>query len=136
MNFNTKNKYATVFSSAGMTDIVFLLLIFFLLTSSFVIQPGIKVNLPKADQEEVPEERQQIVISIDDKEHFYLNGKQASENELLQNLYDSIQGLPDQVVIIQADKDARHEVVVKAMDYAKRAGARKLHIATSPLVEP
>lgn len=136
MNFSSKNHHATVFSAAGMTDIVFLLLIFFLLTSSFIIQPGIKVNLPKTETEDVPQEQQQIVISIDENEQYFLNGQKVFENELLTNLYDLLQASADKVVIIQADKNARHEAVVKAMDYARRAKATKLHIATAPMVEP
>ncbi len=135
MNFDNKHRHATVFSQAGMTDIVFLLLIFFLLTSSFVIQPGIKVNLPKSEEPDTPQENQQIVISIDAEERYYLNGQQTSDPELMQGLYDLVQESPDQIVIIQADKDARHEIVVGAMDYARRAGAVKLNIATAPIQE-
>ncbi len=135
MNFESRHRHATVFSQAGMTDIVFLLLIFFLLTSSFVVQPGIKVKLPETTSEEVPQENKQIVISIDENEQYYLNGQKVFENELLQNLYDLVQRSSDQVVVIQADKNARHEVVVKAMDYAKRSNATKLHIATESIID-
>ena len=133
MDFKTRHQHATVFSAAGMTDIVFLLLIFFLLSSSFVVQPGIKVKLPQTVVQEVPEEKQQVMISIDENEVIYINGKRTYETELLAELAPLIRVNPDQVVIIQADKDVRHEVVIKAMDYARRAGASKLHIATAPV---
>ncbi|MEL7170555.1 MAG: biopolymer transporter ExbD, partial [Bacteroidota bacterium] len=63
LDFSTGRKPLTVFSLAGLTDIVLLLLIFFLLTSSFVTQQGIRVNLPESAAG-VPEEQQFVSVAI------------------------------------------------------------------------
>ncbi len=133
MNFDNKLQHATAFSSAGLTDIIFLLLIFFLLSSSFIVQPGMKIVLPQSVTNEVPQENDRAIISIDKNEQFYLNGNLVNEEQLQQGLYDQIQQSSSKIVVIEADKDVRHELVVRAMDYARRANAQKLHIATEPI---
>ena len=63
MKFKTENKLLTAFNFSSLTDIVFLLLIFFLLSSTFIVQPGIKVKLPKSETTEITSDKN-ITISI------------------------------------------------------------------------
>ena len=72
MNFKSDQKLLTVFSFASLTDIVLLLLIFFLLSSSFVFQPGIKVQLPKAETGEQQSDRS-LVVTLTEQGAIFLD---------------------------------------------------------------
>ena len=81
MEFRTNRKLMVTFSAISLTDIVLLLLIFFLLSSSYVVQPGIKVELPKAvSAETTPEQR--IVITVTRQQEIFLNGKRVVLGDL------------------------------------------------------
>ena len=131
MNLKMEQKLLDSFSLSSLTDIVMLLLIFFLLSSTFIIQPGIKVNLPEADSSEKVLEKS-ITITIA-KEGIYLNDKQVSLNELGANMNSLQKSNVDDVVIVKADKDATVNQLVEVMDICKKAGFRVLNLATEPV---
>ncbi|HFE52404.1 MAG TPA: biopolymer transporter ExbD, partial [Bacteroidetes bacterium] len=74
MEFRTNRKLMVTFSAISLTDIVLLLLIFFLLSSSYIVQPGIKVRLPKAVSGQAAQEKQ-IVLTITRDQEIFLNGR-------------------------------------------------------------
>jgi len=76
MDFRTTRKPMVVFSAISLTDIVLLLLIFFLLSSSYVVQPGIKVRLPKAVSGQV-EQANRIFLTVTRDERIFLNTRQV-----------------------------------------------------------
>ncbi len=88
LNFSSGKKPLTTFSLAGLTDIVLLLLIFFLLTSSFIPQFGIQVNLPRADTS-APMEQQYITVTIREDGTFYVNQDQVPRSNLLNAIQDA-----------------------------------------------
>ncbi len=90
MNFDFSNtrEPLTAFSMAGLTDIVLLLLIFFLLTSSFIPQFGIQVNLPQAETS-APMEQQYVTVAITDDGRFYVNQDLVAREALLEALRDA-----------------------------------------------
>jgi biopolymer transport protein ExbD len=109
-------------------NIVFLLIIFFMLTSSFVIQPGIKVNLPKAiTSEAVKYENAQIIISSENI--IYFNDQAISTQELetlLKQVAKNKQG-----VLIKADKHASLGMAVEIWDMCRDLGVTQINIATN-----
>ena len=111
-------------------DVVFLLLIFFMVTTSFSLTRGIKVDLPTTT---TPQEKieQNIVISVTKDGKIYLDKTQISKTELVKTLKRQI-GEKNSLVVINADKDTRHGMVVEVMDLAKQGGAGKLGILTTP----
>lgn len=112
---------------APLIDIIFQLLIFFMLTSSFVIQPGIKVNLPKAvTSEAVKLENIELVISGENVT--YLNGKVITTQEL-KNLLKQV-AKRKQPILIKADKRAALGRVVEIWDMARDLGIEQINIAT------
>jgi len=119
---------------APMADIVFLLLIFFMLSSSFVVQPGIKIKLPKAVSSEI-DLTKIIVIDVTKEGRIFLNGKNYTLRNLPGVLSEELSRVKEKKVIIKADQNTRHGFVVKIMDIAKLAGAEKLVIATEPTEE-
>ncbi|MFQ6091939.1 MAG: ExbD/TolR family protein [bacterium] len=131
MNFETRHKRIALFSTISLTDIVLLLLIFFLLSSSFVIQPGIKVRLPKAASTRA-EERGNIYVTITSDERIFLNDERVAEGELGAKLRVLLASEGEKVVLIRADKDLTLEKAIAVVDVAKLAGAEKFLIATQP----
>ncbi|MCA9742837.1 MAG: biopolymer transporter ExbD [Deferribacteres bacterium] len=131
MSLQTNKKRMLYFSAISLTDIVLLLLIFFLLSSSFIVQPGIKVNLPKAATG-VPDEAKQITVSISSSEQIYLNSERVSKSTLGTKLRQLLAENPQKLVVIQADQDLSLQKAVEVVDIAKLSGAQRFMIATQP----
>lgn len=133
MNFSSRddNKILPDINIVSLIDVVLLMLIFFMLTTSFVARPGLQVKLPKASTEVVKShQRLEVVITKDGK--FYLNNDLMKASELKSALEAKAKESKDQVLIINADEMARHGMVVKVMDMAKRVGIENMAIATTP----
>jgi biopolymer transport protein ExbD len=113
---------------APLIDIVFQLLIFFMLTSSFVMQPGIRVNLPKAVTSEVVK-FENIDILVTSENVTYLNGKVVTNQELKNLLKQAAKR--NQTILIKADKRASLGRVVEIWDLARDLGITQINIATN-----
>jgi biopolymer transport protein ExbD len=113
---------------APLIDIVFQLLIFFMLTSSFVMQPGIKVNLPKAVTSEAVK-FENIDILVTSENVTYLNGKVVTTQELKALLKQAAKR--NQTILIKADKRASLGRVVEVWDMARDLGITQINIATN-----
>ena len=113
---------------APLIDIVFQLLIFFMLTSSFVMQPGIKVNLPKAVTSEVVKS-ENLEILVTSENVVYLNGRVVNTQELKVIL--KISGKKGQTILIKADKHTSLGRVVEIWDLARDMGVTQINIATN-----
>ena len=132
MRFESENKLLTNFSVSSLTDIVMLLLIFFLLSSSFVIQPGIKVQLPRAETGETQTDKN-LTVTITEKGQLFLNNEQVTLDNLGQKLRGALSNDRDKVVVIKADKTVTLQNTVQVIDIAKAVGATRFMIATVPL---
>ena len=120
----------TVFDLMPLIDVIFLLIIFFMLTTSFrAVFQGIKVDLPTTTtpQEKIEEN---IIISIRKDNRIYLDKTQVTTSKLVSSLKKKLGGKKG-LVIVNADKEVRHGKVVEVMDLAKQAGAGRLGILTS-----
>ncbi len=114
-----------------MADIVFLLLIFFMLSSSFIVQPGIRLRLPKAVSSEIDLGRS-VIVDISVAGSLFVNDAKVSMEELPQALSIALSAAKEKMAIIKADRKVPHGMVVKVMDMAKLSGAERLVIATEP----
>ncbi|HEX9657970.1 MAG TPA: biopolymer transporter ExbD [Bacteroidota bacterium] len=132
MRFQTDNQLLSVFSFSSLTDIVMLLLIFFLISSSFVIQPGIKVALPKAETGETQADRN-VTITLTEKGQVFMNTEQVTLDLLGQKLAAILNKDPEQVVVIKADRTVTLQNTIQVIDIAKAVGAQRFMIATQPL---
>lgn len=113
---------------APLIDIVFQLLIFFMLTSSFIFQPGIKVNLPKAVTSEVIHEKS-LIILVTGNNYIYLNDRMISMSELASRL--RIAAKENKPLLIKADRRASLGKVVEVWDLCRDEGISQINIATS-----
>ena len=131
MKLRARAEPISQFGVQSLADIILLLLIFFLLTSTFVLQTGIKVELPRTTVGEPTSERV-LIISIAGGGSVYLNESQVSRAELSHRIRQLLVSR-DQIVIIRADKTLALDRVVDVMDIAKGAGATRFLIATQAL---
>jgi biopolymer transport protein ExbD len=117
---------------APLIDCIFLLLIFFLLTSNFIFQPGIKINLPKAVTSEVVQENS-LVITVTSDNRFYLNEAPITFAELTSKLKHVT--VKDKPILIKADRDVALGKVVNIWDFCRDIGVTNINIATNQEVE-
>ena len=113
---------------APLIDVIFLLLVFFMLTSSFIFQPGIKINLPKAITSEVIQKENLIVIIKEDNSIF-INERSVAEEELFSRL--KIAAKESKPILIKADREASLGKVVEIWDVCRAEGIEKINIATT-----
>lgn len=118
--------------STAMADIIFLLLIFFLLSSSFILQVGTKVNLPKEARPDQIEDKGSIVITLEENGAIHVGKTRVTMAELEAELAQRLEEDRDRAVIIRGDEKIGLGVAINVMDVAKRLGAGKLAIATQP----
>ncbi|MCX8081924.1 MAG: biopolymer transporter ExbD [bacterium] len=116
---------------APLIDVVFLQLIYFMLTSSFIMQPGIKINLPQATTSETVTEKE-IIISITKEGGIFYRETPLSIEQLENVLKNTLAVNKDRILIIKGDRKAEHGIVVKVMDIARRTGINKIVIGTLP----
>ena len=124
-----KPRYSIQMPLTSLIDIVFLLLIYFMLTTSFIVDEGINIKLPQANAA-APQTKKEITIYVDINGHSYISNKQIPENELFGTLTSMLTGSEDRLVIIKADREVILNKAVKVMDIAKAAGASRLCLAT------
>ncbi len=110
-------------------DIVFLLLIYFLLTTNFLVEEGIHVKLPQA-KASAPRKNQEITVCVDRSGKIFLKDREISIELLFRTLREMIDPEGDQLVVVKADRDVILNAAVKVMDVAKSAGAARLSLAT------
>ena len=111
-----------------LVNVFFLLFIFFLFTSSFIFQPGIKVSLPKAITSEViQQESVTITVTRDDK--VYLNDREISQKELVSSL--RLLAKDKAPLLLKADSEASLGKVVEVWDMCRNEGVQQVNIATS-----
>jgi len=130
MELESKFKRKSTFPVISMADIVLLLLIFFLLTSTYLIQPGIKVHLPRtATKEAITQEK--ITITITKSGAVYLEDKPVQ----IANFPYLLKDAAEKVILIKADRDVTIDMTVRVMETLRKSGAGKFVIATTPGIE-
>ena len=111
-----------------MLDVVFIMLIFFIVTASFVKESGIDVNRPEAETAE-PQNRANILIGIGADGEIWINRRRVEVSSVRANIERLHAENPQGSVVIQADKQARTEKLIAVMDAARQAGVYNVSIA-------
>ena len=114
---------------SSMTDIVFLLLVFFLLTSPAITPEALDLILPKAKGKTT--NVQNISVSINNKQQYFINSDRVSEGSLEGKLVSQLQGVDDPTIILRAEEGVPIEKAVKVMDIANRR-KYKIVLAVKP----
>jgi biopolymer transport protein ExbD len=129
MALKSRNKVSPNFNMSSMTDIVFLLLIFFMLTSTLVSPNALKLLLPNSKAKTL--EKQTISVSINKDLDFYINENQVIVSNLENELKQVLSQQQEPAIILHADKTVDIEHVVKVMNIAYR-NKYKIVLATKP----
>jgi biopolymer transport protein ExbD len=118
-------------------DVVFLLLIFFMVSTTFDRHAKMKVSLPEASTKAIQQQNDPLVLSIDAKGNYFLNERQVVNQQLgtlkqaiRKTLSEKNANIDDVSMVLRADANTPHQAVVRAMDAASQLGLSKLSIAT------
>ncbi|WP_438862759.1 ExbD/TolR family protein [Neptunicella sp.] len=111
-----------------MLDVVFIMLIFFIVTTSFVKEAGIEVNKPKA-QQATKQKSANIFIAINENGDIWMDKREVDVERVRANLERMLAEQPTDVVILQADVKTKHGDVVEVMDQIKAAGIDRISVA-------
>jgi len=127
-----RDRIQGIFELTPLINVFFLLLIFFMFTSSFIFQPGIRVSLPRAVTSEVlaPEE---IAIIIDKDDTIYVNDRPISIEELTSNL--RILAKEETPLLIKADRNSSLGRIVEVLDLCRAENLSQVNIATSQSIQ-
>ena len=129
MALKSRNKVDVAFNMSSMTDIVFLLLVFFIVLSTLISPYGLNVVLPKSQAKN--KGPRNYTISITDEPSFALNGEIMDIFTLEETLKQKLANVEDPGIVVKADEMVPHGIVVQIMDIANR-NKYKLVIATKP----
>jgi len=131
MDFGARRRRADepTIEMAPLIDCVFLLLIFFLLTATYVRNPNIPIRLPQASIHEMRPEKRDLMVGITERGEIRYEGRETTLSKLraeMQRIHDDA---PESMVLIQADQRSRHGRVVEVMDLARQIGFERIGIA-------
>jgi biopolymer transport protein ExbD len=129
MEFEKRKKLRTHLDIAPLIDIVFLLLIFFMLTANFIMQPGIKINLPEAESSK-PQEDDKITVFISSDSRIFVNEEEFAQDELQDIIRLELMSASKKTVVLKADELINLGFAIKVMDIVKQSGAEGIVIST------
>ena len=131
MRFKGRNQIRPEFNMSSMTDVVFLLLIFFMIASTLAKQLNtIDVILPKADGK--TENRNTIAVTITNSNQFYLNADRVSKRNLEQNLIDALTVMKTTSIVLRTEEKVAIDQVVYVMNIANKNGVKVVLAVDSP----
>ncbi len=130
MEFEGLQRNRKIPSLTPLIDIVFLLLVFFMLTAHFVKDQVLDITLPEADSATTLDNEEALEIVLDKQGYILIKQKHIAVNELDNVLQQMLSGRKNKQVILRGDEVAQLGLTVKVMDAARKAGAKSLDIIT------
>jgi biopolymer transport protein ExbD len=144
MNFHRKKREKLEISITPMIDVVFLLLIFFMVTTTFNKETALNIKLPQAEGEEPEQQPKVINLTIDAQGTYYLSGDDGLPRELVNQKKETLKGELQKLAvvslnlpfIINADAKTPHEAVIRALDIAGQVGFKRITFAAIKTQNP
>jgi len=141
MNFSRRNRQPLEITLTPMIDVVFLLLIFFMVTTTFNQQTELKINLPEAKGMEAGKEPKKIILTINAEGLYFINGDDGLPHQLVNQKQETLKRALIQTAgnsrlmpfIISADGKTPHQAVVTALDVASQVGFKHITFATKSM---
>ena len=130
MGFRRRNTESPRVDLTPMVDVVFLLLIFFMISTTFIETPGLTINLPKSSAQQVKNTPKELRVYLRADGSIFLEQQPTDIDSLIVKLQAYGNNAAETTLLLMADKDVKHGNVVQIMDSAKAAGFIKLAIAT------
>lgn len=115
----------------SLIDIIFLLLIFFMISTTFISVPGMEVSLPQAEAVKLEREKKEITIVVNREGRIFLNKAPVASEDFLATLREKVSASgAETLAIVRGDKGVSYGLVVEVMDLVRKAGIQRLAIAT------
>lgn len=133
MNLRPRRQEEVDVNITPLIDVVFLLLIFFMVSTSFIKESEIKLDLPQASATQAPEDTETITVSIDAKGRYFVNDKALINQQaetLERAIKDAVADLQNPILVIDGDKAMAYQSFVTVLDVAKKLDYLKVSIAT------
>jgi len=131
MELRPPKKRSVIISVTPLIDVLFLLLIFFMISTTFLSTPAIKLELPKAKYADAVRQNP-LVVHINSSGAVFLNDEPVDMSLLAAALGMKLQESTEKAVVLKADSRVTHGTVVQVMDIVKGAGAKRLVVSTKP----
>ncbi len=138
MNFRRSEREKVDLNITPLIDVVFLLLIFFMVSTTFERESEINITLPESSKEVTAAKPDSIYIGIDANSRIFVNDKALLNSQLStikEAIYDALGSLEDASVIISADAETNHQSVIRVMDAARQLGLIRITFATQKIEE-
>ena len=135
MAIQTRNKRSVTFSMASMSDIVFLLLIFFMLTSTLIAPNAIKLLLPSSSSKTMA--KQTVTVYVNENYDYFIGEIQIDESQILSQLQNALTGETEGTIVVRSDKSVPVQYIVNIIDAVNELNNQtqskhKVILATSP----
>jgi biopolymer transport protein ExbD len=130
INFERKKNNKILLNLAPLVDVIFLLLLFFMLTSHFILEPAIKISLPRSKNLEAKSSEAVKTISITEEGKIYFIDKEVDLTNIQTVIQMGIDEKADNFIRIKADRGVKLGLIVKVIDEIKLAGVRNFSIVT------
>lgn len=129
MQLRKERKRSLILNVTSLIDVLFLLLIFFIVSTTFISQPAIKLELPEARHSDVVRQKS-LVLYIDGDGRLFLNDEPMELSLLKEALSQKLSMTHENAVILKADAKVSHGAVIRVMDVVKGLGVKKLIVST------
>ncbi|MDQ6990483.1 MAG: biopolymer transporter ExbD [Mariprofundaceae bacterium] len=116
-----------------LVDVVFLMLIFFMVSTSFTVSNSLKLELPSSKASSQDKQMKEVLISVNAKGQLYVQEEAVEDGDLRRRILNISKGDPNMRVVLRADANSLHKRVVFVMDTVRELGMGKLAIATMPV---
>ena len=133
MNFSSQRKEDVELNLTPLIDVVFLLLIFFMVSTTFERESEINITLPEASEEYTEAKPEAVTVAIDSRGRVFINNNplvNSQVNTIREALRDAVLDIENPPIIISADAEATHQLVVRTMDAARQIGLVRITFAT------
>lgn len=133
MHFRSQRNHEVDLNITPLIDVVFLLLIFFMVSTTFDHESEMNITLPKASREVIAIRAEVINISIDNQSRIYVNEVELPNiqiSTIKEAIYNASNGVEDIPIIISADQETPYQMVIRSMDAARQLGLVKITFAT------
>ncbi|NGZ28741.1 MAG: biopolymer transporter ExbD [Magnetococcales bacterium] len=135
MRFRHKPPTPISLDITPLVDVVFTLVIFFMITTTFSSVSGIKMDLPEASTTEAAKSDKQVTVTVTRTGQYFIQGESVLDDQLESRLLNAVKGEPNQLIVVQVDKASQFDPVVKVLDSARKLGLTRLAIAAKPTSE-
>jgi len=132
MQLRSKKRPDYMVDITPLVDVVFLMLIFFMVSTSFKVASALKLELPTSHSQEQIQELDEVVVSVNPDGQLYVQNEAVSDADLRRRILNATKGDPNKRIVLRADANAKHKRVVLVLDVLREMGMGKVAISTVP----